>query len=138
METTSEATLGETQTGATANEAAHTHSKARLQVLQTRAREAGHLLRRRAAALPDVWGRLNNREAFQERTRKARDLLRAPVERLPDVWGQLKSRPLVGVGVAVGSGLCLAALIGAAETAVALSAGVLAYQSMTRPSETSH
>jgi hypothetical protein len=68
------------------------------------------------------------------RAREARDQIRQRAERLPNIWAVLKKRPVLGIGVAVGGGLGLAAAVGAAETAVALSAGILAYQTLTRSS----
>jgi hypothetical protein len=52
-------------------------------------------------------------------------------------WALLRDRPLLGIGLAVGSGLGLAAMIGAAEVAVALSAGLLAYQALHAASNSS-
>jgi hypothetical protein len=134
MENPSSETSVEAQNVSTINEPAAATPKARFRALQNRAREAGDLLRQRAERLGSVWGRLKNHEALPSDARQARELLRRRVERAPDAWRRLKDRPLLGVGIAVGSGLGLAALVGAAETAVALSAGVLAYQTLTRPS----
>jgi len=70
-------------------------------------------------------------------TRQMRErlmLLKQRVERPSDVWRLFKEQPALGVGIAVGIGLSLATIIGAAETAVALGAGLLAYEALGRPS----
>jgi len=102
MENPTNETSVGTQNGPTTNKPARARSIEAIQKLHSRARAARGVLRRERA------------------------------ERLPRVVGLLKNRPLIGVGLAIGSGLGLAAVIGAAETAVALSAGVLAYQTLTR------
>lgn len=70
--------------------------------------------------------------AFMRRVEQARDAVRQRTKRLPELWSLVKRRPVIGVAAAVGGGLGLAAAIGAAEVAVALTAGLLAYQALTK------
>jgi hypothetical protein len=45
-------------------------------------------------------------------------------------WAVLKKRPVLGTGLAIAGGLGLATMLGAAEVAVAMSAGLLGYQAL--------
>jgi hypothetical protein len=76
--------------------------------------------------------------AIAMRVAQARDALRQRAQGLPELWTSVRKRPVLGVGIAVGSGLAVAAVVGAAEAAVALSAGLLAWQALTRPANVQH
>jgi hypothetical protein len=75
---------------------------------------------------------------FMHRLLRPMDSLGRGIKSAPaSSWAVVRDRPLLGIGLAVGGGLGLAAMIGAAEVAVALSAGLLAYQALQAASNSS-
>jgi hypothetical protein len=75
---------------------------------------------------------------LMHRLRRPVDSLGRGIKSAPaSSWAVVKDRPWLGIGLAVGGGLGLAAIIGAAEVAVALSAGLLAYQALQAASNSS-
>ena len=123
--------------------------KQRMKHSLERARDAGahtwttlkdqHALERVRNVSAQTWSALKDRHAL-ERVRDASAQTwttlkdRHALERVRDVsaqtWTTLKQRPWMGTGLAILGGLALAAVIDAAELAVAMSAGILAYQAL--------